>query len=376
MKINSYYIVTPEDNIALIHYLANNFESSNFKRQHFSIFADSNDQFGETGSKRRITLRKTLSNWTIRGRIPDHICQNFTSANDKNLLQLALLSLQKLALLSLRKRESNVDNLSPKTEITTTTTTTTPIKSTPTTMNFFSPKADSMLSNPDDATFHCGTLRADVEYKMNLQGLVANITRACPEFISGNPVGSMDKLLLCFPMWDIRDKGKYKAWLHPEARGVFVEHPATAGWFFKERKVFFNTNKGYPADPATFDCRCSRTFDSFENMFQDKTQVDNKMVSYWDFPEDMTCSNAHFNKDSSGTGQASPLKLLRKDKSLKYYVIQPNPTGATDSLKNGTYAIVSTIYFELEIVNRFNIVGGGLVKADDDLSEFADLSIG
>ena len=376
MKIKtSSYIVTTEDNIALINYLASHFDSSNFKRHHFSIFADSNDQFGETGSTRRRTLRKTLSNWTIRGRIPENICQNFTSANEQNLLQLALFSLQKLALLSLRKHESNVDTLSPKTEITTSTTT--PIKSTPTTMTFFSPKADTILSNPDDATFHCGTLQADVEYKMNLQGLVANITRACPEFISGNPVGSMDKLLLCFPMWDIRDKGKYKAWLHPEGKGVFVEHPATAGWLFKERKVFFNINKGYPAKLDAFECRCPRTFDSFENMFQDKThEVDNKMISYWDFPDAMTCSNAHFNKDQTGSGQANPLKLQRKDKSQKHWVLQPNPVSTSEALKSGTYAVISTIYFELEIVNRFNIVGGGLVKADDDLSGFADLSIG
>ena len=124
-KIKTSYAVTHEDNIALLSYLAHHFVSSNVDRNHFSSSAHPNGPFGKPTSKKRTVLRKTLSNWISRGRIP----HNVTKAHDQKLIQLAQLSLK-----NNRDAKSDVNNSSPKTAITTTTTTTTPLKSAPPTM--------------------------------------------------------------------------------------------------------------------------------------------------------------------------------------------------------------------------------------------------
>ena len=125
-KIKTSYAITHEDNIALLSYLAHHFVSSNVDRNHFSSSAHPNGPFGKPTSKKRTVLRKTLSNWISRGRIP----HNVTKAHDQKLIQLAQLSLK-----NYRDAKSDVDNSSPKTAITTTTSTsTTPLKSAPPTM--------------------------------------------------------------------------------------------------------------------------------------------------------------------------------------------------------------------------------------------------
>jgi hypothetical protein len=365
------YTVTHEDNIALLNYLAFDLVtlSIRFPRKHFYIFADSKpDQFGKSKSSKRKILQKTLSNWLSRGYIPLVIIPD----HDQTLIQSAQSSL-----ILYLKTKTDVDN-SLSTTTKTTTSTTTPSESASTTMNFMSPGAVNLMSNPDHAAFHCGTLQVDVEFKLNLQGVVSVITPACPEISSaGKATGAMDKLLVEIPMWDIRDKNKYKGWLHPEGKGLFMKIPATGGWLFKDRAKHFNTNRAYPADPDKFTPRCQRTFDSYERMMQNKThEVDNMMTVYWDFPLNTICSNAHFNKDDLGASQANPQMLQRKNKPMKHWVIPPNPSGASQAEKDGTYQIVSTIYFELEIINKHNIAGSGKFKKVDDLSDFADLSIG
>jgi hypothetical protein len=372
MEKKKTHTVTHEDNIALLNYLAINLvtdSSKSIPRKHFSIFADSQgSQFGKSESYRRKILQKTISNWLSRGYIPALIAKD----HDQTLIQSAQSSINLY-----NSAKSNVDNSSSTTTVTTTSTTT-PSKSASTTMNFMSPGAVNLMSNPDHATFHCGTLQTDVEFKLNLQGVVSNITPSCPEISkSGKATGAMDKLLIEIPMWDIRDKFKYRAWLHPEGKGIFIEIPATGGWLFKERATHFNTEKGFPADPDKFTPRCQRTFDSYERMMQGKTnEAHNTMTVYWDFPQDTICSNAHFNKDDHGASQANPQVLQRKNKPMKHWVIPPNPSGSSKAEQDGTYQIVSTIYFEVEIINKHNIAGTGKFKKVDDLSDFADLSIG
>jgi hypothetical protein len=61
---------------------------------------------------------------------------------------------------------------------------------------------------------------------------------------------------------------------------------------------------------------------------------------------------------------------------MKHWVIPPNTSGSTKAETDGTYQIVSTIYFEAEIINKHNIAGTGKLKKDDDLSDFAGLAIG
>jgi hypothetical protein len=151
--------------------------------------------------------------------------------------------------------------------------------------------------------------------------------------------------------------------------------PATGCWLFKERANHFNARKLFPADQDKFQPRCQRTYDAHERMMEGKTDnIHNTMTVYWDFPQEIICSNAHFNKDDLGASQTNPFMLQRKIKPMKHWVIPPNTSGPTQAEKDGTYQIVSTIYFEAEIINKYNIAGK--LKKDDDLSDFADLAIG
>jgi hypothetical protein len=305
------YAVTHEDNIALLDYISSNLVSysSKYPRKHFSIYADSKpDQFGKSKSYRRIILQKTLSNWLSRGRIPIVIISN----HDQTLIQSAQLSLNFYL-----NAKSDVDN-STLTTTTTTTSTTTSSKSASKTMNFMSPGgAVNLMSNPDHAAFNCGTLQVDVEYKRNLQGVVPVIAPACPEITLKEPTGTMDKLLVEIPMFDICDKSKYKAWLQPEGKGIFISIPATGGRLFKERVNNFNVNKQFPADQDQFQHRYQRTYDAYKWMMEGKTDnVHNTMTVYWDFPQDTICSNAHFNKDELGASQTNPFVLHQAYETL------------------------------------------------------------
>jgi hypothetical protein len=367
------YTVTEEDNTALLKYISSSLLdfSSVYQRKHFSYYADNHEEiFGKKKSCKRIILQKTLSNWLIRGRgIPNIIIKK----HNITLIQSAQYSLQLY-----HNAKSDVDNSSTST---TTTTTTTPSKSTPRTMNmnFQSPGgAIHRISNPDHATFNCGELQVDVEYQKNLQGVVAVIIPACPEISSKGPVGAMDKLLLEIPMYDIRAKHKYKGWLQPEGKGIFLEMPATGTCLFTERASHFNINKQFPADQDKFEPRCQRTWDAYERMMEGKTdEVHNTMTVYWELPKDIILSNAHFNKDENEANQPNPLTLQRKMKPLKMWVIPPNTTASTDSGKAGTYQVVGTIYFEAEIINKHNIASSKKLKNTDDLSsDLAGLSIG
>jgi hypothetical protein len=140
--------------------------------------------------------------------------------------------------------------------------------------------------------------------------VVSVIVPACPEITLKGPTGAMDKLLVRIPMFDIRDKSMYKAWLQPEGKGIFISMPATGGWLFKERANHFNVNKQFPADQDQFQPRCQRTYDAYERMMEGKTDdVHNTMTVYWDFPQDTICSNAQFNKDNLGASQTNPFVL-------------------------------------------------------------------
>lgn len=170
----------------------------------------------------------------------------------------------------------------------------------------------------------------------------------CEETMPNNQKSNfVDKLLLQFPFYGLRDVSpicRYSAWLHPEGLGVFVKMPSTGSFLITNARAMNNKLQ----DPTKFVARCAMTWHHYELLVADMVEDDKFITIHYQFPDDLSCSNAHFNKDINGVNPPDH-SLLPKTKLLKDFIKQPS----ADDL--GLYQMCGCVYFEMEVFNEGNI---------------------
>ena len=173
-----------------------------------------------------------------------------------------------------------------------------------------------------------------------------DISKICKKEI----VGYHDKLCFHLPCWEMTHSVRnqsYKAWLHHEGTGLFVMMPPTGGCFIKQMDKFHN------------EC-CDMTGHWLENFLAGTNKDDVRIIVFYEFPNNIICSNKHFNSTTALQRPADKAALLPKTKLTHNWLFEP---GANGEEPNGVYEITGGILWEMEIVSEDNF---SIEKKRDD----------
>ena len=192
-------------------------------------------------------------------------------------------------------------------------------------------------------------VQVNFHFPLNIKNPYLNVQGAFPFWIPSSPdiskigkkeiVGYHYKLYLHLPCWEMTDSVRnksYKAWLHHEGTGLFVMMPLTGGCFIKQMDKFH-------------DQRCDMTRHRLENFLAGGTNKDIKIIVFYEFPNNIICSNKYFNSTKALQRPADKAALLQKTKLTHNWLYEP---GANKEEPNGVYKITGGILWEMEIIVR------------------------
>ena len=230
-------------------------------------------------------------------------------------------------------------------------------------MSSFSP---SPISSPSVQTIKCNSrssstknlpispndVRVNFRFPLNINHPYINVQGAFPFRIPSCPdiskigkkeiVGYHDKLCFHLPCWEMTDSVRnqsYKAWLHHEGTGLFVMMPPTGGCFIKQMDKFH------------IEC-CDMTRHRLENFLAGTNKDDVRIIVFYEFPNDIICSNDYFNS-TKALQQPADLALLPKTKFTHNWLVEPDINGKQPT---DVYEITGGILWEMEIVGEDNFV--------------------
>ena len=174
----------------------------------------------------------------------------------------------------------------------------------------------NLPTSPNDVQVNfCFPLNINHPY-INVQGAFPFRIPLCPDISKIGKkeiVGYHYKLYLHLPCWEMTDSVRnksYKAWLHHEGTGLFVMMPLTGGCFIKQMDKFH-------------DQRCDMTRHRLENFLAGRTNNDVKIIVFYEFPNNIICSNKHFNSINALQRPADNAALLPKTKLTHNWLFEP-----------------------------------------------------
>ena len=140
---------------------------------------------------------------------------------------------------------------------------------------------------------------------MNIQGAFPFRIPSCPRkrIIEGKEkiIGYHDKLLLHFPLWDIIGSFEtYKVWLPPDGSGIFVMMPPTGRCFTTQQDGLYD---------------CEMTGHRVDNFLSRNHPF--RIIVFYEFPNNMVCSNEVFNDISGLHYSPVDLSLVPKRSTTK-----------------------------------------------------------
>ena len=289
------------------------------------------DVLGEQASDKRKRMQDQYSNWKKKG-LPSKY--NNASKYPKELVRSASF---KLSLIAKQKVENHRENNNSNR------------KGNETPRNEKSDKNSNskeenkkLPTSPDDVRVNfCFPLNINDPY-INVQGAFPLRIPSCPDIskIGKEIVGYYDKLCFHLPCWEMTDSVRnqsYKAWLHHEGIGLFVMMPPTGGCFIKQVDKFHN------------EC-CDMTRHRLEN-FLAGTNNDVRIIVFYEFPDNIICSNKHFNSTTALQRPADKEALLPKTKLTHNWLFEPS---VNEEEPDGVYEITGGILWEMEIVSEDN----------------------
>ena len=115
------------------------------------------------------------------------------------------------------------------------------------------------------------------------------------------------------PVWDICALKQYAAWLHPDEMGMFLKIPSSTGTFCTKEgfKRFVNIGE----DNFTPDCE--KTWEIVQQTLFPETDnkssaIDDCLIMYVHFGDNICFTNRHFNIDKDGTHPSGKSLLPKK----------------------------------------------------------------